>query len=149
MQLTHGSRSNKKVIRRVQIKPSDVVWPAFTLLHCNVWFLVAWTFSPFRLTWQRMFVNNFDILGRQVESYGACRPDDGTAWYLLFIIPLYLFNVLVLIKATHACYQGRNLPTEFSEARYLLAALISLSEISVMGGTLGVFCLLPIFSAWS
>jgi hypothetical protein len=140
MQLSH-SRSTRRVIRRVRVTASDVIWPAFILLHTNLMFLFAWTFSPFRLSWKRTYIDSFDSLGRQVESYGGCRPDDGTLWFLMFVIPLYLTNFLVLIRATYACYIGRRLPTEFSETRYLLAALISLTEVSVVGGTYSSFAI--------
>ncbi|CAB9526106.1 Gamma-aminobutyric acid (GABA) B receptor [Seminavis robusta] len=126
-------RGRRQGFRRVRIKPSDVLWPAFVLLHMDLGFLVSWTFSPFRMAWHRVYIDNYDSLGRQIESYGACRPDDGSQWYLLFAIPLYLTKLLVLARATLASYHGRDLPTEFSETKYLIVALVSLCETVVLG----------------
>lgn len=116
-----------KKIRRIRVDVCDVLKTFLIILHVNFGFLLGWTFSPYKLTWRRMPVENFDDLGRSVESFGACRPNGGW-WFLIFVIPLFVTNTIVLVRCTQASYQGRDLPSEFSESGYLSLAMISLSE---------------------
>ena len=122
-----------KRIRRVRVNASDVIRPFLILMHVDIGILFAWTLSPFKLSWKRMPMDNYDEFGRSVESFGACRPDD-SFWFLVFLVPLVVTNFLVLVRCTIASYKGRHLPSEFSESGYLSGAMITLSEVVGIGG---------------
>ncbi|CAB9517835.1 Gamma-aminobutyric acid (GABA) B receptor [Seminavis robusta] len=124
--------------RRVALKPTDVMRPFLTLMCINVAFLLAWTASPYSLSWQRTKVNNYDEFRRQVESVGMCRPQGGH-WYLFFFLPLAAVNIVATGLATYHTYKARDLPVEFGETRYLALSMITLSEICLIGlPTIGV-----------
>lgn len=125
--------SSGEKIRRVRVNASDVIRPFLILMHIDVGILFAWTVSPFKLSWKRVPMDNYDEFGRSVESFGGCRPDD-TFWFLLFVVPLIVTNFLVLVRCTVASYKGRHLPSEFSESGYLSGAMITLSEVVGIGG---------------
>lgn len=129
-----GAKRKGGSFRKIEITPSDVIWPVFIMLHTSLGFLVAWTASPFKLVWIRTPLESYDALGRSISSFGACRPADQTNWYLLFLVPIYLVNMIMVGLATIVSYRGRTLPTEFSETKYLTVALVSLSETVVLGG---------------
>ena len=55
--------------------------------------------------------------------------------YLIFLVPLVLVNVIVLVLATFQTYKAKDLPTEFSETRYLALSMLSMSETFILGAT--------------
>lgn len=124
--LSHGSG-----FRRVKVEAADVIRPCLILLFINIVLLVAWTASPWSMSWHRIYAENFDDYGRSVESYGVCRPDGQL--HFIFTVPLVLANVMVLLMATYQSWKARNLPTELSETKYLAFSLLSLTETFVMG----------------
>ena len=135
---TKARRINKltqsgTTFRRVQVQAKDVMKPFLVLLSVNVILLTAWTASPYRLSWHRKPVANLDEFGRSVESFGMCGADGGSM-SLIFVIPLLLANITVMAIATYESYKGRNLPSDFSETRYLAVAMVFLCETIVLGG---------------
>ena len=118
--------------RRVQIKARDVMKPTFILLAINLLLLTAWSASPWRMSWQRITVENYvDQFGRTEESYGVCRPN--TKWHFLFSTPLVLTNAIVLGMTTFQSYRAKDLPSEFSETSYMAMSMIGLSEVFFLG----------------
>ena len=135
---TKARRINKltqsgTTFRRVQVQAKDVMKPFLVLLSINIILLTAWTASPYRLSWRRKPIANLDEFGRSVESFGMCKADEGSM-SLIFVIPLLLANITVMAIATYESYKGRNLPSDFSEARYLAVAMVFLCETFVLGG---------------
>lgn len=118
-------------MRRIQIRAQDVLWPFFILLSINVTLLLGWTLkSPFK--YHRVLLNNYDLYGREIESYGICKSDDTKFYYFLF--PILLVNLIGLGIATYQSWIARNLPTEFSESYYLAISMASLFESLALGG---------------
>ncbi|CAB9510575.1 Gamma-aminobutyric acid (GABA) B receptor [Seminavis robusta] len=121
-------------LRRVKVKPKDVIRPFVILISINLILLTAWTASPYRLQWHRQPMDNYDRFGRSVESYGGCRAEGGLL-YLIFLVPLALANVAVLLITTVESWRGRKLPSQFSESKFVLVSLISLCETFALGAT--------------
>jgi len=121
--------------RRVEVKAADVMRPSLFLLGINIALLIGWTASPYRLGWHRERLANYDEFGRSVESYGMCQAAEGGLMFLIFFIPLTIANLAVMAIATYESYKGRNLPLDFSEAKYLAVSMIFICETIVLGGT--------------
>jgi len=121
--------------RRVRLDPQDVMRPFYIMLLINLILLTIWSGSPYHFTWHREPVHNYDEFGRSVESIGYCYPGGGNGMYLIFLVPLVLVNVLVLVLATFQTYKAKDLPTEFSETRYLALSMLSMSETFILGAT--------------
>ena len=122
---------NSRNLRRVVIRPRDVVLPFIILMILNIAVMLAWTFEA-PLVWNRQYLANYDKFGRSVESIGKCSPSEKhhTNIYLSMII---VINISVLLFATYQAYVARNLPSEYSESTYITIAMGSLLELFVLG----------------
>ena len=120
-------------MRRIEVKPMDVVWPFAILMTLNVGLLLGWSFtSPLRYI--RIEEHSFDTYGRGLESYGRCTSEDKNHYY--FLIPIVVFDMIGVAIATYQSYKARHIPTELSESSYLSLSMASLLETLFLGGPL-------------
>jgi hypothetical protein len=119
-------------MRRITVKPRDVMLPFFLLMGINVAVLTAWTAAA-PLTWQRTPIS-FDKWGRTLESHGSCSPASSRrTMSTAFAATLVFFNGMILLTACYQIYKARNLPTQFNESKYIAVAMFGLSEFLLIG----------------
>ena len=68
-------------------------------------------------------------LGANTESVGQCESNDAWA-YLGWIVA---FHVALLISGNVVAYQGRTIPTAFSESKYVSIAMLSNLQVFALG----------------
>jgi gamma-aminobutyric acid type B receptor len=119
-------------MRRMELRPRDVLGPFLFLMMINVALLLVWTIvAP--LKYRRVVVqDNVDAFGRSLDSYGTCRPGPDSV-SLYFLISLAVVDLIGLCFAVYQLYIARNLPTEFQEASHLSIAMISFLETLLLG----------------
>lgn len=124
-------------MRRVNVRPVDVILPFVILSAVNVTLLTAWTLNA-PLVWARVAVSNYDEFGRSVESYGSCRGSDGdeeNGWgtSVIFISCLVVINVCIVASAFLRAFQTRHLPSQFNEAGYMTVCMVIILEAFFLG----------------
>jgi len=120
-----------KKLKRIVVKEKDVILPFVTLMIVNVAVLMTWTFvAP--LNYVRNFVPGTDDYNRVLATYGVCAAKTGSS--VPFIAILVTVNILALLLATVQAYQARSIETEFSEATYILRALLIMLNALFIGG---------------
>jgi len=93
--------------------------------------LILWTaIAPWQ--WQRVSQGGVDQFGRATETYGTCMSNNETL-AKLFVSLLAVVNVVPVILANYQSFRCRNLPSEFSESRYLALSMASLLETFLIG----------------
>jgi hypothetical protein len=122
---------NSRNLRRVVIRPKDVVLPFIILMILNIVVMLAWTIEA-PLIWDRRFLDIYDKFGRSIESIGMCTPSENqhSTIYLSLIV---VINISVLVFATYQAYVARKLPSEYSESTYIAIAMGSFLEAFVLG----------------
>ena len=90
------------------------------LLRCHVLFC----------RWQR-FVVSEDQFGEVLESQAYCTSEHA----VVFFGTIISFHFILLTVACWLCYITREIPTKFSESKYVSIAMISNFQILVIGGT--------------
>ncbi|CAB9519885.1 Gamma-aminobutyric acid (GABA) B receptor [Seminavis robusta] len=119
-------------MRRIQVKPKDVIWPFVTLMTINVGMLLGWSIvSPLKYV-RVESLGNVDEYGRIMESHGRCKSQDSK--YLWFLVPILFFDFVGVATASYQSYVARNLPTTLSESSYLALGVASLMETLLLGG---------------
>lgn len=101
------------------------------VLAVDVFILTIWTVVD-PLVWERT-VLAADQFGAPLESEGFCRSDHWVA----FAAVIATLHLTLLGVACYMCYVARDIPTKFSEGKYLAIAMISNLQIFVVGG---MFC---------
>jgi hypothetical protein len=119
-----GSTSGRKNSVTVQ----ETLFFIGAVLVLDMIILVLWTvIDP--LEWQRTPVQE-DQFGDPLESQGQCTSD---TWKIFAsIIGILHFGLLAV--ACYMCYVARNIPTKYSEHKYVTIAMISNLQIFVVGG---------------
>jgi ABC-type branched-subunit amino acid transport system substrate-binding protein len=118
-------------LRRVQVRPVDVMLPFLILMTVNIALLIALTVDA-PLVWERKAVANYDEYGRSVESYGTCALSDETTGAILLSL-IAGVNMSALVFALYQAYLARKLPTDFNESAYIAMAMASLFETIIIG----------------
>ena len=90
--------------------------------------LIAWTIID-PLVWKREVVQ-VDRFGDPIESEGRCTCDS----WVIFASTLAALHFGLLVIACYMCYVARNIPSKFSEHKYVTIAMISNLQIFVVGG---------------
>jgi Receptor family ligand binding region/7 transmembrane sweet-taste receptor of 3 GCPR len=112
-------------IRRIEVKPEDVIKPFVILLTINLVMLLGLTFvAP--LEFQRVPLNDMDAWGRTLASYGTCVPSSNL--FFVFLVPMIVANVVCVLVAAWQCYKGRKLPVNNGETHYLGISMASMLE---------------------
>ena len=116
-----------KAFQRVKITPLDVAKPLAFLMIINCALLAGMT-AVAPLVWVRE-VTDYDIYGRPTNSYGSCRPQENT---LYFLIPLVIVGFSSLLAANYQSYLARNLPSRWNESLYISLTNFILLETTVI-----------------
>mmetsp|Transcript_6448 Transcript_6448/g.10693 ORF Transcript_6448/g.10693 Transcript_6448/m.10693 type:complete len:961 (-) Transcript_6448:502-3384(-) len=121
------------LMHRADVKIRAVLGPFLTTILINVIFLTVWTVvNP--LTWTRVEVKSYDLFGRNVETFGACRGQDpGRATSRVVLSCLVALNFVAVSCVTHQAYLTRDMPSQFKESFYLFLCLAILLEAFLLG----------------
>ena len=122
--------SKAKRFRRVTVRAQDVLYPFFILLTLNVIVLSIWT-AVAPLKWTRFPVNNVDIYGRSLESFGKCASHNKTLETTFYML-LFVINFSAVGFANWQSYVGRNHPSQFNETFHITISMASLFESSIL-----------------
>jgi hypothetical protein len=110
----------------VSFRETLLVIGVVTLVDVGI--LVAWTVVD-PLKWERV-VLQADKFGVSLESQGYWYSD---SWEV-FAILICCLQLFLLTIACVLCYKAREIPTMFSEGRYLCIAMVSNLQILIVGG---------------
>jgi len=105
------------------------------VLLIDVAILVTWNFVD-PLTWERVIIRE-DQFGAPLESEGYCTSDS----WVIFGGLIGAYHISLLAVACFLCYKARDIPTKFSEGKYVSFAVVSHLQIMIVGGKL--FCWFP------
>lgn len=98
------------------------------VLLIDVSILVAWT-AVAPLEWSRSVIRA-DQFGVPLESEGYCYSEHWTVFGGI----IAAFHIALLAIACILCYKAREIPTKFSEGKYVFIAMLSHLQIMVVGG---------------
>ena len=122
--------SKAKQCRRVIVRAQDVLYPFFILLTLNVIVLSIWT-AVAPLKWTRFPVNNVDIYGRSLESFGKCASHNKTLETTFYML-LFVVNLSAVGFANWQSYIGRKHPSQYNETFHITISMASLFEASIL-----------------
>ena len=97
------------------------------VLLLDVFVLTVWTIVD-PLYWERNIVTT-DQYGDALLSEGNCTSDH----WIVFAATIALLHFGLLGVACYLCYMARDIPTKFSEGKYVTIAMISNLQIFVVG----------------
>jgi hypothetical protein len=106
----------------------DTLFSIGFVLLVDVIILVSWTLID-PLVWEREVIRQ-DQFGSSLESQGYCTCD---SWQIFASI-IAIFHFGLLAVACYMCYVARNIPSKFSEHKFVTIAMISNLQIFVVGG---------------
>ncbi|GBG28277.1 Gamma-aminobutyric acid type B receptor subunit 2 [Hondaea fermentalgiana] len=119
---------NNRRLRRISISNRQLFKYELIFLACVLSILLAWlTVDPLRYT--RTIIETDSVTGAPIQSVGICTCENP----LPFLVPLICFIVVCLVWGNYLAYKGRNIPTKFSEGRFIAMALVSYLELFVLG----------------
>ena len=93
------------------------------VLLVDVGILLAWTFVD-PLMWERTVLRK-DKFGEVLESEGHCTCEHWQWWISAIIV----YHLILLAIGSYMCYVSRNIPTKFSEGKYVSISVISNLQI--------------------
>ena len=115
---------------RVKVNAMAVVKPFAFLFIWNVAMLTGWTIvAPSQYT--RVEVDNYDMFGRSLESYGTCQSSNG--WSQLFAGLIITADLSMIAFAVFKCYKVRNRSAFFAETQSLAWSMAWMIETFVLG----------------
>ena len=89
--------------KRIRVTPMDVARPMFALMGINIIILTIWTaLSPLQWTIE---VEERDVFGRIIESYGHCDSDN----YVAFNLTLGIVNFTALVFTVQQAHKAREI----------------------------------------
>lgn len=114
-------------MERVTVTARETFSVIGLVLLVDLTILVCWTaISP--LEWERSIVTA-DKYNEPLESEGHCTGE----YWAQFGIAIALFHLFLLLAACYMCYVSRDIPTQFSEGKYVSIAMVSNLQIFVVG----------------
>ena len=113
-------------MQRLQVTRRETVSIVGAILWMDMAILTVWTVTD-PLEWKRTVLIR-DKYGTPLSSVGYCVSDHWVA----FAGAIGTFHLVLLVMACYMCYVARNLPTLFSEGKYLAIAMISNVQIFVL-----------------
>jgi len=114
-------------MRRVQVTLTESLQVIGSVLLLDVVILTVWTvWSP--LEWTRVVISE-DQFGESLESEGYCTSEH----WGIFGGLIGALHAALLAIASYLCYVSRNIPTKFSEGKYLSVAMVSNLQIFIVG----------------
>lgn len=113
--------------RRNAVPIKDTVLCIGAVLLVDVIILVSWSvIDP--LTWHREVIRE-DQFGDPLESQGYCTCDN----WEIFASVIALFHFGLLAVACYMCFVARNIPSKYSEHKFVTIAMISNFQIFLVG----------------
>ena len=100
-----------------------------TVLFLDIVILVLWT-SVDPLHWEREVIRQ-DQFGFILESQGTCTSDN----WRIFLGALVTLHIALCVVACYMCYVSRNIPSRYSEHKYLTIAMVANLQVFAIGGT--------------
>ena len=114
-------------MRRQMVTFQETLSVIAVVLVLDVAILTVWTIiDPLR--WERSVISA-DKFGDPLESEGHCTSDHWS-WWIGTIAALHL---VLLGFACYLCYASRDIPTKFSEGKYVSIAMVSNLQIFIVG----------------
>ena len=118
--------NSAKAFRRVTVSTKDVIAPFFILLTLNVIFLSVWTgVDP--MHWVREDLSNDGL-----SSHGLCKLGE-TGVSIAMLSCLLTLNFCLVVLAIYQLYRARDIPSEFSESKYIALSLICFFQVILLG----------------
>ena len=114
-------------MQRTQVSAQMTFRIVGIILSVDVGILLIWTFvDPLYWTREDVFQDQY---GHTLESEGHCTSEH----WKVFAALIALFHFSLMAVACYMCYVSRDIPTEFSEGKWLSIAMISNMQIFVVG----------------
>mmetsp|Transcript_52777 Transcript_52777/g.78650 ORF Transcript_52777/g.78650 Transcript_52777/m.78650 type:complete len:983 (+) Transcript_52777:73-3021(+) len=117
-------------LKRVVVKPKDVMKLFFTLLSTNLTILITWT-AVEPLKYERYLKNSTtDEFGRHISTFGSCYPPlhlASNAYWVFMSVRNANITIPVLLSCYHA-YYSRSLSTEYNESFYIAATVFGILQ---------------------
>lgn len=121
-------RSGSTSSRRDPLTVKDALFFVGSVLVIDIIILILWTtIDP--LEWKRKVILE-DKFGYPLSSEGYCTS---SSWKIFSSI-IGALHVGLLVVACYMCYAARNIPTKYSEHKYVSIAMLSNLQIFVVGG---------------
>jgi len=114
-------------MQRTSFTTKDTIIIVSIVLSVDIVILTIWTVVD-PLQWER-FVLTADKYGVTLSSQGYCTCDT----WLIFAGIIAAYHFLLMGIACLMCYKARDIPTEFSEGKYVAIAMVSNLQIFVVG----------------
>jgi len=112
--------------QRRQVGIKDVGYIMVVLLAIELIILLSWQFID-PLEWVRMVVST-DAEGFPLQSVGRCESKNQQ----IFTITLLAYKGICLVYALYLCYVTRNMPSDFSEGKWVMASIVSIIQILIL-----------------
>jgi len=117
-------------LKRVVVKPKDVMKLFFTLLSTNLTILITWT-AVEPLKYERYLKHSTtDEFGRHISTYGSCYPPlhlaSNAYWVFMSVLNANII-IPVLLSCYHA-YYSRSLSTEYNESFYIATTVFGMLQ---------------------
>lgn len=127
---THSVRSGSGRSNRVRgtVTVGDTLICIAVVLLLDLIVLMLWTIID-PLEWHREVIRE-DQFGDPLESQGYCTCDS----WVVFASIIVLLHFGLLAVACYMCYVARNIPSKYSEHKFVTIAMISNLQIFVVGG---------------
>ena len=114
-------------MRRKRVTATEV--GMIMVVLCTLMFIVMIAFQAVApMQWERE-VQYSDVNGFTIESVGSCTNQENSD---LFLIILAVFHAFCLLYALMLCFQVRNVPGEFAEAKWISASIFCLVQLMVI-----------------
>ena len=113
--------------RRKNVTVLETLAIVGVVLLLDVAILLGWTLAD-PLQWERHVIRQ-DVFGYTLESQGQCTSDS----WMIFGSILATLHIGLIAIACYMCYAARDIPTEFSEGKYLAVAMVSNLQIYIVG----------------
>jgi len=113
---------NVKGLRQLPFLRAILFAVFFELIYIGVWQIF------FPVKWERV-CKRYDDQGYCIDSVGNCGGTSGSLIFLAFLLAAHLVS---LIYTLYLCYLVRNIPSDFSEHKWITASAISSLEILVI-----------------
>ena len=122
-----GASSSNYKRSKSYISVQETLFVICGALVIDVILLVVWTIVD-PLQWKRT-VTSADQFGVALESEGRCISEHWTTFTTIIAV----FHVCLMGVACILCYVARDIPTKFSEGKYVSIAMISNLQIFIVG----------------
>jgi len=121
---TNQSLRSRRMVRLQRLLIVITLLLAVETILCIVWA------TTFPLVFERTIIFA-DTNGNPVESTGFCYPSSSAS--LGFLIAVGTFHAASLIGCAYAANQAKNIPTEYHDSKYLALAILSLTQMYLLG----------------